>query len=320
MTAVSPAPALGPLPALPLPRARGLTDALTSAASRALADGRDVAGTRAYLAEELSRRLSQRLRRRGDDRARDCGRTACVRIGAYELSAEAGAARRGPPARFRWTARGARRPVGLAAVRLLVEGRAGSPVEAVRSVVADPVAAGCVGGAGRGSCTDWIGTLPRPARALVEAEASTWATRLWTALEWDRLAPAPVVGEPDRWWDVAGPTRIALRGRSDVRVVTGDGGSCLLSVRPGAPGPSARVELGLAALVEALGGSPARAPAAVAGWWPDCGRAWVLAADGRLLADTARAVVEAVTEAVPQAVAADAEQVAATLPATVRAA
>jgi hypothetical protein len=211
----------------------------------------------------------------------------------------------------------------LAAVRLLVEGRAGSPVEAVRSVVADPAAA-CVGGAGSGSCADWLGTLPRPARALVEAEAATWATRLWAALEWDRLAPTPVVGEPDRWWDVAGPTRIALRGRSDVRVIAGDGGSCLLSVRPGAPGPSARVELGLAALVEALGGSPARAPAAVAGWWPDCGRAWVLAADGRLLSDTARAVVEAVTEAtteaVTEAVPADAEEVVTALPTTVRAA
>ncbi|HTX63378.1 MAG TPA: hypothetical protein VMD28_07040, partial [Acidimicrobiales bacterium] len=205
-----------------------------------------------------------------------------------------------PP--FRWTARAARRSVGLAAVRSGLDGRAATPADAVADVMADPGGPFGVGRTGPGSCADWITSLAPPARTLVTAEATAWATRLWSAVDWGRLAPGrPVVGGPDRWWrwnDALGGCRIAVRGRADVRVggwATDAGRGAQLAVLDGQPEIVSRQALLVSALVDALSSrrsdEGAQVPARVLGWWPDCGKTWVVPVDAGTLVAAAEAVV-----------------------------
>ena len=63
---------------------------------------------------------------------------------------------------------------------------------------------------------------------------------------------------------------------------------CLLG---GTPDELSPAELGLAALVSAVGGGT---PGRVVGWWPQAGRLMVTAVDASLLLDTADHVVRAV--------------------------
>ncbi|MGH9089068.1 MAG: hypothetical protein ACRDYZ_13330, partial [Acidimicrobiales bacterium] len=191
-------------------------------------------------------------------------------------------------------------------------------------------------GLGRaGSLAEWLGSLPAAARAIVEAEAATWATDLWSAVEWGRLGPGVRVGGPEPLWSPAGSPATALRGRVDIRV--DGGGGAFLTVLPGQPVPASRVELGLSALAAALSApsalaapstpsarsahaarsalavppalsAPAEAagpwgaaaqppgvPERVVGWWPECGRALMVPVDLPLLEETADAVGRAVT-------------------------
>ena len=92
--------------------------------------------------------------------------------------------------------------------------------------------------------------VPRRARAAVGAEAVTWTTRLWCALEWSSFADVPVIGR-DHWWDSPHSALLALRGRADVRVQ-----GAHLVVLSGPRRESVRAELALVALVEALRSRP----------------------------------------------------------------
>lgn len=197
---------------------------------------------------------------------------------------------------FAWSPTAARRFLGLAAVRRCVAGTTRSPAEAVVEVTDALVADGRHGLGGVGSLAGWLGGLPHPALAVVEAEAITWATRLWTALEWGRLGHSVEVGGAERHWAPAGAPSVSLRRRVDVRVDVGVEGAAtaFLTMLPGWPGATSRVELGLAALVAAVSGPPAGVPQRVAGWWPDSGRAVVVPVDRALLEETATAVVRAV--------------------------
>jgi hypothetical protein len=126
----------------------------------------------------------------------------------------------------------------------------------------------------------WLASLPAAGRSAVVAEAVTWATRLWCALDWPALGVAPVVGR-DQWWDSPHSALLALRGRADIRT-----GVAHLVVLSGPRRDSVRAELALVALVDALrgggggaggGAASARgeggaAPGRVVGWWPDSGR------------------------------------------------
>ena len=202
---------------------------------------------------------------------------------------------------FRWSATTARRPIALAALRACVAGTARAPAEAVAATVASLAADGRHGLGRAGSLTEWAGRLAAPALALVEAEATTWATELWTALEWHRLGPGVRLGGPAVRWSPATTPAGWLQGRADLRVASPAGETAFLTVLPGAPGRGSREELGLAALVAALAvladGAPPAArptgPARVAGWWPDCGRALVVPVDRGLLEETATAVLAA---------------------------
>ncbi len=176
---------------------------------------------------------------------------------------------------FAWSPRTARRTIGLAAVRALLSGTARTPVEAVRARVADSAHGVHEGGRTVSGLDRWVASLPAAGRSAVAAEAVTWATRLWCALDWPALGAMPVIGR-DRWWDSPHSALLALRGRADVRT-----GVAQLVVLSGPRRDSVRAELALVALVDALRGGRGAAgatrsvtpgPARVVGWWPDSGR------------------------------------------------
>jgi hypothetical protein len=128
---------------------------------------------------------------------------------------------------------------------------------------------------------------------MVEAEAVTWATQLWTALEWERLVQ-PVVGGGDDWWDCPGTRALTLRGRADVRV-RAVGRPVLLVVGSGVPPSDWRSALGFPALVPALGRGEKSVPARVVGLWPASGQVRILPVDNGALVDAAAAVIRAVS-------------------------
>lgn len=168
---------------------------------------------------------------------------------------------------FAWSARTARRSLGLAAVRSLLGGATRTPHEAVRARLAD-ADRGVREGSRTASALDrWVASLTAAGRSAVAAEAVTWATRLWCALDWSALGTPLVVGR-DHWWDSPHSALLALRGRAEVRTPVAH-----LVVVSGPRRESVRAELALVALVDALRAraDAEPAPARVVGWWPDSG-------------------------------------------------
>jgi hypothetical protein len=294
-----------------LPRAGPLTDALLAA---------NTPGTLAAAVMRARQRLEHGLAEVVGGRGRHPGPSPPVvpplpllRIGHYQVARASegqlpsarpeAATRAGPGSSFRWTSRAARRSIGIAALRVGLDGRAATPADAVAMVMADPSGPLGVGRAGPGSSADWIGSLATPARKFVAADATAWATRLWTAVDWGRLPPDRlVVGGPDRWWRWNGPPatcRVAVRGRADVRIAPELGRDGLqgahLVVLDGVPGVATRQALLLSALVDALSNrrdqQPASAPGRVIGWWPECGKAWVVLVGALTLVAAADGVV-----------------------------
>lgn len=277
-----------------LPQAAALTDLLVGEArpTGSAMSGAQIEAVRCRLETTLGR-----LRRRAGGPWRVTG------YALRRAAVDPGDATGGPV--FRWSATTARRPVGLAGLRAYRTGTARSPADAVAATVASLAADGRHGLGRAGSLTEWIGRLAAPALTIVQAEATAWATSLWTAVEWDRLGPHVRVGGPSPQWSPASSPGTSLRGRADVRVTGPDGAETILTVLPGSPGTGSREELGLTALTTALGRGggpgpgdatvpPRVVPARVAGWWPDCGRALVVPVDGALLEETADAVLRAV--------------------------
>lgn len=178
-----------------------------------------------------------------------------------------------------------RRSVGLAAVERCLRRRAAGPSQAVASVLADGAedAAGGTGGEAPRApwWAPWYAGLAPGARAVVAAEATTWATQLWTSLDWRRLPAPVVVGGPDDWWSLPG-RRISLRGRSEVRVRL-EGRSVLVVVGSALPDAASRSELLFASLVPALAGAAGSAPGRVVGLWPAAGQVRVVPVDASAL-------------------------------------
>jgi len=175
------------------------------------------------------------------------------------------AADRCAPPPFAWSAHTARRALGLAAVRLLVAGGARSPVEAVRARLDESARWVHEGSPCASQLDRWVAGLSPAGRTAVGAEAVTWATRLWCAVDWAALGPPPTIGR-DRWWDSPHSALLALRGRAEVRT---DRAS--LVVLSGPRRDSVRAELALVTLVEPLRTRGGNVPGRVVGWWPDSG-------------------------------------------------
>jgi hypothetical protein len=168
---------------------------------------------------------------------------------------------------FAWSTRTSRRAIGLAAVRALLAGEARTPHDAVRARLADGDHGVREGGRIVSHLDRWVASLSAGGRSAVAAEAVTWATRLWCALDWPALAVPSMVGR-DHWWDSPHSALLALRGRADVRTPTAH-----LVVLSGPRRESVRAELALVELVEALRAraDAEPAPRRVVGWWPDSG-------------------------------------------------
>jgi hypothetical protein len=169
---------------------------------------------------------------------------------------------------FEWSARTARRALGLGAVRAMVTGEARSPAEAVRLRLAQSVRWVREGSLGASPLDRWVCGLGPAGRATVAADAVTWATRLWCGLDWSalsQLGTPPVIGR-DHWWDSPHSALLALRGRADVRTGHAD-----LVVLSGPRRSSVRSELALVTLVDALRCHGNATPARTVGWWPDSG-------------------------------------------------
>ena len=169
---------------------------------------------------------------------------------------------------FAWSARTARRALGLAALRALVAGESRSPLLAVRARVAEIARLVHDGSPSVSGFDRWLAGLPPAGRAAVGSDAVTWVTRLWCALDWRALGPSPVIGR-DRWWDSPHSALLALRSRAEVRA-----GSGSLVVLTGPRRPSVRSELSLVTLVESVRNADGARPGRVIGWWPDSGH-WV---------------------------------------------
>lgn len=189
-----------------------------------------------------------------------------------------------------------RRAVGVAAVNRCVRRASGAPGIAVAEVLAEGLedAAVAIGtGAVRAPWwAEWYAGLPSGGRAVVSAEAITWATQLLSAVDWPRV-PKPVIGGRPDWWQCPGATPIVLKGRADVRSLVGRR-PALLVVASGRCQADWHVELGYPGLVAALGRDAQGAPCRVVGVWPQSGQVRVLHQDTATLRATATAVVAAV--------------------------
>jgi hypothetical protein len=120
----------------------------------------------------------------------------------------------------------------------------------------------------------WLAGLPAAGLAVVQAEAVTWATRLWCALDWSAFGDLPLIGR-DHWWDSPHSSLLAIRSRAEVRSVgfdqEGHPFSVHLVVLTGPRRPTVRSELSVVAMVEALQAASSLPPGRVVGWWPDSG-------------------------------------------------
>lgn len=194
---------------------------------------------------------------------------------------------------FRPTAGRCRRAIGLDAVHACLRGRHASAAEAVTAVVGD-VEERRRSGQAVPWWAGWWATLGPGGRAVVQAEAVTWATRLWTGVAWPRLpAPAIVVSRDSRWRPAEAPW-LTLRGRVDVRVEPGDGAGSHLVVGEG-PAPSSwPLLLTFPVLVGLLGGGRGAPGTRVVGWWPDTGQVRVADVDDDAIAGCAAAVADLV--------------------------
>ncbi len=208
------------------------------------------------------------------------------------------------PEPFAWKPAFSRRSLGLAVVRACAMGRFRSPAEAAAPVADEAVAEWRTTGWRTFHWEPWLAGLAPGARAVVLAEAVTWATSLWSSLDWSALVTAPQIGGPDDVWLCPLHRAVRLKGRCELRVPLASGpvvaGApppsssrpvapplALVSVASGHPGVAWEEELGYLALVSALRSPASPVPARVGGLWPDTGVFRVVDIDDRVLAAAA---------------------------------
>jgi hypothetical protein len=280
-----------------LPKAASLTDALTLGASSMVSPD-EFAEVRQAFEHELRRTT----------RSLPTGER--IRVDGYSLrNAMSGGAGHGGA--FRWTPWTARRPIGIECVRASLANPRLTPLQASHDVITRLVRQADEQRGRPGSLSEWLAGLAVGGRTVVQAEAVVWATQLTTALDWTRLS-RPIVGD-DRSVVLPSSSQVLLRGRIELRTfatparVQGTNPrrrlesepSVLFATMTGRPSPTARTELGLAALTVALGDRHGEVPVRVLGWWPQCGRALVVPVDLTLLNQTCEAVVGTVRSMCP---------------------
>jgi hypothetical protein len=211
-----------------------------------------------------------------------------------------------PPEAFAWKPLFVRRSLGLAIVRSCVSGRFRTPMEAAAPVSEEALIEWQRTGWRTFHWEPWFAGLAPGARATVLADAVSWATPLWSALEWGAIPGLPVVGGVDDQWTCPAPRPVRLKGRSELRVAVGgdrawpdDGGLvdqpvALVSMSGGRSRAPWAEELAFLALAAALRSPSRPVPARVLGLWPDSGTHSVV----DITSDTLMAAVDLVVATV----------------------
>lgn len=197
---------------------------------------------------------------------------------------------------FRWSPRTARRLLGAAALRRVIEGTCSNPLSAVRAEIDEVVARALREHTRPGSLGTWLGESPHSVRAAALGEAVTWTTDLLVYLGPLAVMGGLSVGRADPVWAVPGAPWISLRGRIDaeVRLDVEMRTRALLCVRGGRPSGTAAADLGFVGLVDALTQPGAPLATRVIGIWPSAGRMISLELEAEDLRRAARTVVGAV--------------------------
>ncbi|MGO8873882.1 MAG: hypothetical protein ACLQPH_21260 [Acidimicrobiales bacterium] len=214
-----------------------------------------------------------------------------------------------PDEPFAWKPAFVRRSLGLAVVDACATGRYRSPAEAVGPVVADAVAEWRRSGWRTFHWEPWFAGLAAGARAVVEADALTWATSVWSSFDWRALGRAPRIGGADDQWVCPAARTLRLKGRTELRIPVAGAGSgprpgipqtALVSVSGGAPAQGWDEELAFLALVAGLRSPSRPVPTRAMGLWPDAGAHRTVEVDERALGAAVRRV-EATLAAVVEA-------------------
>jgi hypothetical protein len=212
-----------------------------------------------------------------------------------------------PDEPFAWKPIFVRRSLGLAVVAACADGRMRSPAEAVGPVAAEAVAEWERTGWRTFHWEPWFAGLTPGGKAMVLADAASWATSLWCSFEWASLGPVAQVGGLDDQWICPAPRPVRLKARPEMQVplITarqGNQGSdpgrpavALVSLSGGIPGDGWEEELSFLALVAALRSSARPVPSRVMGLWPDAGRCHTVEIDEGALKRAADRVISTVS-------------------------
>jgi len=168
---------------------------------------------------------------------------------------------------FRWSPVTARRAIGNAALRRMVDDPTLTEFAAVDIEVTDQLLRAASGYARGGSLAQWLAQSSPSVVGLVSAEAANWTTQLGEAA--DGIFNPWVVASSDAYYDVA-RARTTLRGRRDLVVTRGDS-RVLLRFRAGSPGKSAGPGLRADLTIDALAEPSGLAASRVIGLWPEAG-------------------------------------------------
>jgi hypothetical protein len=209
-----------------------------------------------------------------------------------------------PDAPFSWKPVFARRSLGLAAVRACADGRFRGPAEAVGPLAEDAVDEWRRTGRRTFHWEPWFEGLGSGGRAVVLAEATTWAGPLWVAADWAALGTRAVLGGRDELWTCPGRSAVRLKGRWEAKVapdgskggggVRPGAGTALVSLSGGIPDEGWADDLAFLALVAGLRSPDLPVPARVVGLWPEAGERRTVEVDEAALTDAAERVVAAV--------------------------
>jgi hypothetical protein len=215
-----------------------------------------------------------------------------IRIDAYRLELALSAPERlaGTDTAFHPSPASSRRAIGIAALSRCMRNSALAPARAVEEVISN--ADLYAGDDKRGAWwEEWFRRLPEGARAVVQAEATTWATQVHSALEWRRFDPPALLGRDCRW-DCTRSPRVTLHAKADVQVWI-EGRPAQLVVPTGMPGTYWSAALALSALVAGLERGAAAVPTRVLGIWPASGQVRILPVEPGTLDRASRLVVAA---------------------------
>jgi hypothetical protein len=182
---------------------------------------------------------------------------------------------------FAWKPIFVRRSLGLASIDACAAGRFPTPSQAVGPIADRAVAEWRRSGWRSFHWEPWLASLAPGAHLAVLAEAATWATTLWSSLDWHQFSQSPMLGHPDDQWTCSAAPAVRLRGRSELRVPLPPPGRrtpggaapqvALVSVASGVPADDWIPELAYLALVAGLRAPARPVPARVVGLWPDAG-------------------------------------------------